>query len=146
MSNSKTPLVFSGGIIVGMLVVIGLSFTDSYQDWRRKQAAKPFHVAAGDPWCQDGLMKTVTPGPCPAPVPQVENVPVTRYRGGPYTDTPQGRTARYVYDNRCIMSGVFPSHEEWDKVIGNAYKTKGAKWYDCPNGAWITILDEQEQP
>lgn len=69
-----------------------------------------------------------------------------------YTDTPQGRTARYVHDH-CTFLHYYPPEAKWNDATGQLETSKGEGLYRCPDrnhflgeAQYIVIYDDEEQP
>jgi hypothetical protein len=71
---------------------------------------------------------------------------------GGYTDTREGRTAKYVHDH-CSLEARFPPVQRWDTTEGKLEITAGERMYKCPDlkeasgdTQRIIIYDKDEQP
>ena len=61
-----------------------------------------------------------------------------------YTDTPQGRTARYVHE-KCYFRAYFPAMQWWNTAEGKMMMEKAGTLYTCPDSP-VVIRDDEEQP
>ena len=73
---------------------------------------------------------------CHTPVPKTH----------PYSDTSQGRTARYVHEH-CWKVQYFPGRNHWNSAVGELETVPGDTLYECPGeDNWIAIEDDEERP
>jgi len=58
----------------------------------------------------------------------------------------QNRTAQYVRTYHCKNVKYWPKHLEWSRDKGATIEIPGASGYDCGNGIFIVIPNNEVQP